>query len=143
MFKKAKYMGAGIGAGLGALGGYASTGEYDSKGEKAAKILSGAALGGLYGHSFSRAKEEATGGGYYNSRSWFSGAGAGSRAGNSGASDFNKAKNKFSSEFNRMDKDAAKRRYKEYAKKYHPDVGGDEETFKALNEAYNSLFKGR
>ena len=33
----------------------------------------------------------------------------------------------------------AKKNYKTLAKKLHPDVGGDEESFKLLNAVYNDL----
>lgn len=35
----------------------------------------------------------------------------------------------------------AKKLYKQLAKKLHPDVGGDEESFKALNAVYNHILE--
>jgi hypothetical protein len=32
-------------------------------------------------------------------------------------------------------------RWREDAKKYHPDMGGNEDVFKALNNAYSSIIK--
>lgn len=36
-----------------------------------------------------------------------------------------------------------KKAYRSLAKKYHPDIGGDEESFKRINEAYQSLIEVR
>ena len=36
--------------------------------------------------------------------------------------------------------DKVKKIYKDVAKKLHPDKGGDDETFKELNDRYNVLF---
>lgn len=36
-----------------------------------------------------------------------------------------------------------KKAYRGLAKKYHPDIGGDEEIFKTINEAYQSLIEVR
>lgn len=35
----------------------------------------------------------------------------------------------------------AKKVYKELAKKLHPDIGGDNEMFKLLNEVYNNILE--
>lgn len=35
----------------------------------------------------------------------------------------------------------AKKLYKQLAKKLHPDIGGDEESFKALNAVYNHILE--
>ncbi len=35
----------------------------------------------------------------------------------------------------------AKKVYKELAKKLHPDVGGDNEMFKMLNDVYNNILE--
>jgi hypothetical protein len=35
----------------------------------------------------------------------------------------------------------AKKLYKQLAKKLHPDVGGDDESFKALNAVYNNIIE--
>ena len=35
----------------------------------------------------------------------------------------------------------AKKIYKELAKKLHPDVGGDNEMFKMLNDVYNNILE--
>ena len=35
----------------------------------------------------------------------------------------------------------AKKLYKKLAKQLHPDVGGDEESFKALNAVYNHILE--
>lgn len=40
----------------------------------------------------------------------------------------------------KMSKDEIKKRYREMAKKYHPDHGGDEEKFRNLHEAYEFAY---
>jgi len=40
------------------------------------------------------------------------------------------------------DEQEIKTRYRDLAKKYHPDLGGDLETMKAVNEAYEQALKG-
>lgn len=40
------------------------------------------------------------------------------------------------------DEQEIKTRYRDLAKKHHPDLGGDTETMKAVNEAYEQALKG-
>ena len=39
--------------------------------------------------------------------------------------------------------DEVERAYRQKAKKHHPDHGGDDDTMRALNEAYNRIRKSR
>lgn len=40
------------------------------------------------------------------------------------------------------DEDTVKKAYKRLAKLHHPDLGGDGEKFKEVNEAYEAITKG-
>lgn len=41
------------------------------------------------------------------------------------------------------DAETVKKAYRRLAKKHHPDLGGDEETFKEINDAYDAITTGK
>ena len=123
IFDKEMAINLGAGAGLGAIGGYAITDKDEDKKEKLKNVLKGAAIGSI-----------ALGAAELENR--FDKAGGARMAAESPA-----AKNRFHRDFNGLSDIEAKKRYRDLARKHHPDVGGDNETMAELNSAYEKFKK--